>query len=427
MHYPRASITRIPELTILSLIVTWASIAIAQTEQVLHSFGSSGDGYLTTAGLVSDASGNLYGTTAYGPNTGCGGQGCGSIFKLTPNGDGTWNESLIHTFSGADGGNPIAPVVFDSSGNLYGVTSAYGSSKWGTVFELIPGSGGTWTEATLYSFTGGADGAAPVGGVVPDNNGHVYGTTLSGGLFNNGVVFSVDTQVRRSADLHHQLAESVLYSFQGSTDDDGSSPRGGLIRDASGNLYGTTFDGGTYIFGTVFEIAGSLETQVYSFTFPTGTWPESGLLRDSSGNLYGTTSRGGGQTCWGDYGCGVIYELTPSGGSWSQSVLYLFSGSSKGDGSEPIAGLVADSNGNLYGTTFQGGTGNCDGFGCGTVFKLAPNGQGQWTETILYSFQGGRDGSNPGGALVMDSTGNLYGTTYLGGAEGKGVVFEITP
>jgi len=365
--------------------------------------------------------------------------------------------SLLYQFkAGRDGSNPYASLILDAKGNLYGTTSLDGAYAYGTVFKVSPDG----KETVLYSFTGGADGATPITPLTRDNAGNLYGTTQDGGLFGSGcpsvgcgVVFKVDRTGK----------ETVLYRFTGAPED-GQAPFQGLVRDAAGNVYGTTFEGGAYNGGIVFKVdpAGT-ETVLHNFNpnAADGYLPLGGsLLRDSAGNLYGTTAVGGSQ------GGGTVFELDPSGNetilhgfgftggdgvepsgtllrdpagniygatiaggtfaaygtifkmdsSNNESVLYSFSGTD-GDGEIPGGGLVPDGAGNLYGTTNSGGTSYC-----GTVFKLDSRG----AETILHSFNC-TDGRTPDLGLVRDSAGNLYGTAQYGGEFGGGVVFKVTP
>jgi len=263
------------------------------------------------------------------------------------------------------------------------------------VFKL----NGNGKEKVLYSFTGGADGADPQAGLVRDSSGNLYGTAFYGGAYGWGVVFKVDTTG----------AETVLYSFTGGSD--GGEPLAGLLRDSAGNLYGTTY-GGAYGWGVVFMLDPTgAETVLYSFTY--GANPYAGLVRDSAGNLYGTTEAGGA------YGLGAVFKVKENS---KEKILYSFTGGA--DGTDPRGGLVRDSASNLYGTTWQGGA-----YGWGVVFKVDSTGK----ETVLYTFTGGADGGNPAAGLLRDSAGNLYGTTYFGGvvsdacSMGCGVVFKITP
>ena len=289
-------------------------------------------------------------------------------------------------------------------------------------------SGGT--ETVLYSFQGGNDGAIPADGLIADASGNLYGTTEQGGgkgcmAQGCGTIFKIAPSG----------AETVLYKFKGNTD--GWFPVGNLLLDLSGNLYGTTEYSGNIAHcsgtgcGTVFELSGGTKTILYTFQGVAGTTfdgslPMSGLIADSSGNLYGTTKNGGtGAGCYG--GCGTAYELAKSGSSYNEKVLYNFQGWASGgqvDGAFPWSSLLSDGT-NLFGTT-QGGGVKC---GCGTVFELSPNG-GSYNETVLFSFMRGNGlgttGFSPENSLVQDSLGNLYGTTFSGGYRHSGVAFEIS-
>jgi uncharacterized repeat protein (TIGR03803 family) len=273
-------------------------------------------------------------------------------------------------------------------------------------------------ETVLYSFTGGADGGTPYAGAILDSSGNLYGTATFGGATGAGVVYKINTAGQ----------ETVLYSFTGGTY--GGNPYGaGVIFDAAGNLYGTTtFGPGTFGPGVVYKLSPSgQETVLYTFCSLSGCadglYPGAGVIRDSAGNLYGTTEDGGDSACYGS-GCGVVFKLDSSG---QETALYAFTGGA--DGGQQFygyfsAGLIRDPAGNLYGTTFQGGEGACvNTYACGVVFKVNPSGQ----ETVLYTFTGGADGGNPYAGLIGDSAGNLYGTTYSGGEHNGGVVFKLKP
>ena len=314
----------------------------------------------------------------------------------------------LHIFNTASGGyHPLGDLIFDSAGNLYGVTAdgvAFGN---GVVFRLKPHPNGSWTENVLHSFTGRAQGWVPNGGLIFDAAGNLYGTTLYGGGDNDGVVFELRPNAGGS------WTETVLYSFTGA---DGSGPNGGLIFDAAGNLYGTTKFGGAHGYGTVFELTHNpdgtwAESVLHSFTGADGANPWAGLIFDAAGNLYSTTLVGGA------YGYGSVFELTHnSDGTWTKSVLHSFT--ERADGGLPDAGLIFDAAGNLYGTTKDGGT-----RGFGVVFKLTLTSTG-WRETVLHTF--GACATYPMGGVIMDAAGNLYGTASHGSNNG-GLVFEITP
>jgi uncharacterized repeat protein (TIGR03803 family) len=317
--------------------------------------------------------------------------------------------SVLYTFTGGtDGSNPYAGLIQDKSGNLYGTTYQGGSSSCGggagcgVVFK-VDTSG---HETVLYTFTGPPDGANPYGGLVMDSSGNLYGTTYVGGASAFGSVFKVDSSGH----------ETVLYSFTGGTD--GANPRAGLIRDAAGNLYGTTVGGGADGDGTVFKLDSSgNESVLHSFAgYPKdGAGPFGGLIRDAAGAFYGTTNAGG------HYGPGTVFKLDKAG---NETVLYSFANGA--DGGRPRPGVIRDTAGNLYGTTKNGGVGgpgtNCALYGCGVVFKVSKAGK----ETVLYSFTGtGGDGLGPWARLVQDGAGNLYGTTLSGGTNGGGTVFKL--
>ena len=363
------------------------------TESVLYSFCSlanCADGDSPLAGVIFDGAGNLYGTTAGGGDfSRCGGGGCGVVFKLTPSSGGSWTESVLYSFcslnSCVDGAGPQSSVIFDRTGNLYGTTVIGGSSSasacnnlgCGTVFKLIPGSDGSWTESVLHSFcsfTNCADGKSTFGGVIFDGAGNLYGTTSEGGNlsqcngFGCGVVFELTPNADGS------WKEEILHRFTGGSD---------------------------------------------------GAVPEDSLLFDGSGNLYGTAHLGGKLTQCGGFNCGVVFELTPdSHGSWKETVLHSFDG---GDGSGPFASLAFDKAGNLYGTTLLGGDLSlCGGSGCGVVFELTPNSNGGWTETVLHRFLD-HPGAAPYAGVILDAAGDVYGTTSGDGSTTFGSVFEITP
>jgi uncharacterized repeat protein (TIGR03803 family) len=422
------AISGIVAVLAVALMLPTQTVA-ASKYKVLYKFTGGADGgnpYL--AGLIFDADGNLYGTTYKG-----GASGDGTVFKLTPNSNGSWTESVLYSFSGgADGANPWAGLIFDAAGkNLYGTTVSGGGSTMcaggcGTAFTLKPNSDGNWTESVLHSFTGGADGAGPVAGLIFDAaRKNLYGTTPGGGASGDGTVFKLTPNSNGS------WTESVLYSFTGKPD--GAFPYAGLIFDAAGkNLYGTTVHGGVVspmcgdTCGTAFTLKpnsnGSwTESVLYSFTDADGANPLAGLIFDTAGNLYGTTANGGTLAYCSGFGCGVVFELTPnSDGSWTESVLHRFANR---PAAGPEAVLIFDSVGSLWGTAANGGPTNG-----GAVFKLTPQSGGSWRYSVLHVFLG-EPAQNPLDGLVFDITGNLYGTTVNcgGGKKCAGVVFEITP
>ena len=384
----------------------------ASKEKVLLSF-SGDDGLAPYAGLALDSAGNLYGTTYGG-----GAYGYGCVFQLVPGTQGKWTETLLYSFNfGADGVLPYAGLVLDREGNLYGTTKAGGDFGYGTVFELIRGQSGTWTETVLHSFDGN-DGLSPVAGLVFDKSGNLYGTTLYGGDFGYGNVFQL------TPDANGNWTEMTLYSLAGNGTD-GSYPYGGVVFDAAGNLYGTTYSGGAYNGGTVFQLtpAGNgnwTETVLHSLgKNKDGINPYDGVVIDAKGNLYGTANSGG------SHDRGAVFRLTPSGnGQWTETILHSFD--LQRDASRPYGSLVFGVSGALYGTGYSGGL-----QGYGAIFRLTPAENGKWTGKVLYSFNLS-DGDGPYSGLILDHRGNLFGTTQYGGGDGCGglgcgVVFEIHP
>lgn len=391
--------------TIGSTAVTSVAVSCATgTETVVYSFASGFDGAVPLAGLVMDSAGNLYGTTEQG-----GAHGDGTAFEVSATG----TETVLHSFgaTATDGQSPRAALVVDSAGNLYGTTTAGGAYGDGTVFKLSA----TGVETILHSFGATAtDGQIPYAGLVMDSAGYLYGTTQKGGAYGAGTVFK----------LSANGTEAVLHSFHtlGAAQLDGQNPQAALLIDSAGNLYGTTPYGGAYASGIAFELSpAGTETILYSFgaTATDGHTPLEGLIMDSAGNLYGTTTDGGANGS--GLGDGVAFELSATG---TETVLHSF-GATATDGLNPYGKLLMGSSGNLYGTTVQGGSyTSASVYGDGTVFEISPTGG----ETVLYSFgdSGPTDGSNPHGALIMDSAGNLYGTTAYGGAHAHGTVFKIS-
>jgi uncharacterized repeat protein (TIGR03803 family) len=403
------------ESVALLAIVTAAALLFAThataQETILYSFiGGKVDGSDPISAVIFDGTGNLYGSTFYGDK-----YNHGSVFKLTPNASGEWTETVLHVFnSEGDGHNPRGPIL-DGDGNLYGVTEEGGVYDKGTVFELSPSAGGAWTETLLHEFGGGHDGQQPVGGLNFDASGNLYGTTISGGSNNSGMVFKLTPSAGGS------WTENILHEFK-HDGSDGMNPGANLTFDAFGNLYGTTTLGGTYNKGVVFELtpgAGGSWNEITLYSFGAdkdGTVPYSEVIFDGAGNLYGTTSEGGDHA-----NGGTVFELTPqTGGVWTEAILHDF-GQSDADGNYPTAGLIFDASGNLYGDTNYGGT-----YEDGTVFELTPGAAGSWTETILHRYGNGADGRYPDAPLIFGASGNLYGTTSEGGTDSTGTVFEIT-
>jgi len=399
----------------------------AGNQTVLHNFTGGTDGGTPFAGVVRDPAGNLFGTTNVG-----GSSGAGVVYKVDPAG----HETVLYSFTGGnDGGYPEAGVILDTAGNLYGTTQRGGAAGSGVVFMLDTAG----LETVLYTFAGMPDGSYPEAGVIRDSAGTLYGTTYYGGAWGDGTVYKLDAAghetvlysftgqadgsypqtalIRDSAGVLYGTCEgvvyrvdepgheTVLYTFTGGLD--GGNANSGLIRDSEGNLYGTATNGGAANAGVVYKVDTSHhETVLHNFTgAPDGSYPWAGVARDSAGNLYGATQGGGTANL------GVVYELDTSG---HETVLYSFPGPA--DGSVPYAGVTADSAGNLYGTTYNGGPANA-----GVVYELDATGH----ETLLHTFTGESDGGNPSAGVTRCPNGNFYGTTSLGGAANMGVVYEV--
>ena len=402
-----------PALQLLTLALSVASYAPAQTFSVIHQFTGFADGGAPFGGVVLDGAGNLYGTTWVG-----GQRNAGAVYQLKRSGSGYVLNPLYNFIGGIDGRMPESNVVFGRGGALYGFTNEGGYYGRGVVFSLRPQSHfsgsvlGSWAQDVLYAFRGigSGDGTYPVyGKLVFDPAGNIYGTTQKGGANDAGTVF----ELSGSGDT---WTYTTLHDF-GATGD-GSQPLHGVIFDNAGNLYGTTAGGGLYGGGTVFQLApsasGWTENIIASFdgSNAVGGEPQAGLIMDQAGNLYGATAIGAQSD-------GAIFELTPSGNSWQMTVLHQFAG---GNQYGVVGNLAMDAQGNLYGNTYGAGA-----YLEGMVFKLAPSVNG-WTFTDLYDFTYGyNDGGNPSGDLAIDGQGNLYGTCQNAGGSGKGTLWKVTP
>jgi uncharacterized repeat protein (TIGR03803 family) len=406
--------TRLAVLAV-TLFVIGACACMSAQETVLYTFNNK-DGSEPLSGLISDASGNLYGTTFYG-----GANGVGAVFELTPKASG-WTETVLYSFNGigVDGFFANSRLLFDASGNLYGTTFWGGDFGVGIVYQLSPAAGGGWTEKTIHSFDpNGGDGTYPHGGLIMDGLGNLYGTTANGGAAGDGTVY----ELTPAGDGN--WTETVLHSFSGA---DGANSYAELVLDGWGNLYGTTASGGSSSAcfdgcGTVFELSpsaggGWTEQVLHSFNNTDGANPGQGLIFDKSGNLYGTA---GGST-----GTGPVFQLTKTAnGDWRERILHSFTAA--GDASNPST-LIFDAEGNLYGPGATGGAHNQ-----GAIFELRRGAGGQWNEKLLYSFSvANGNGADPAPGLMLDAAGNLYGTTLMGGEpsqcfNGCGIVFKITP
>ena len=401
-----------------------AATALAQTETILYDFTGDSNGASPSGRLLPDGHGNYYGVTSDTSTT------YGTVYEMSPASGGGWTLTTIYTFQGGvDGANPDN-LAMDINGNILGETNYGGTGKsdycnggCGTVFELYPNGVG-WEKVTLWNFQASStkDGAYPVGGIVLDPQGNLYGETLLGGgtcSFSDsgcGTVFELN---RNSSGA---WVETILRRFQGSS---GANPSGGLTFDSVGNLYGATIDGGPSLpdcyfgCGTIFRMSpksggGWTSSLLHSFNGANGITPYGGVVPDSKGNLYGTTAGDAAGTG------GIIFQLQPSGTAWKEIPLFEFNGTTAGAG--PYTPLTFDSHGNLYGTVPDAGA----ACWCGLVFKLTQV-SGKWHESTVYEFQGAPDGAQPAGPVTIDSAGNIVGVTGLGGTANLGAIYEITP
>jgi uncharacterized repeat protein (TIGR03803 family) len=427
--------------TALMMFIT-ASAWAGETETVLYSFPGGANGFDPSGTLAMDSSGNLYGTTV---NGGISGNGCGTVFELSPAAGGGYTETVLYTFqatSTTDGCLPYSGVTMDSAGNLYGTTANGGNegggsacvdSGCGTVYELVRGSDGSWTEKILWNFTYGEDGGTPFTNVVFDSKGNAYGTTEAGGNAecspNIGTI-GCGTVYKLTPTTSGEWNESSLVVFPDSSGKGGIIP-GNLTIDKHDNLFGVTIMGGASNScenengcGSVFELVSHPDDSftynlLYQFanSVTDGSNP-TGLVMNGE-HLFGAAGFGG------TAGDGAVWELSPSDSGWTESVLYNFQGGT--DGLDPDSNLFVASNGALYGTTVYGGHNppHCTA-GCGTLFRVA-NSESGWSERVLVRFDKS-NGNGYGGASVSleDSAGNLYGVTGLGGSSNHGIVFELS-
>src|SRR5579871_525208 len=369
----------------LAILLVFVSAAWAAQAGAEYKFRGLPDGSQPNGGLVADAAGNLYGTTSGGGLSECGFSSpfCGTVFKLSPGTNGQLKETILYKFTGeTDGAGPAGSLVFDTAGNLYGTTVSGGNlgvcnnAGCGVVFKLSPNQNGTWTESIIYTFLGGTDGGFP-NALAFDKKGNLFGTTFNGG--NTQPPCDCGTVFELTPSSSGQWTKQILYNFTDGLD--GGSPSSGVTFDSAGNLYGETFDGGSF------------------------ACPQSG--------------------------CGVVYQLAPVSGGWKFGIAHTFNGLNGSKGSQPDGGLKFDTAGNLYGTTSNGGNLACNnGNGCGTVFKLSPKSGGGFTFSLVGAFNG-TTGTGPNYGVIVNA-GALYGTTFSGGnlncsPTGCGVAFGVTP
>lgn len=364
-----------------AFILAGGAVQAKNKEHVVYSFTGGNDGAQPVAGLLMDGSGNLYGTTnAGGPDS------AGVIFEVTPAGQ----ETVLYTFTGGNDGAIPRGLLLDGQGDLYGTTNAGGADNAGVIFKLT--SKGVFS--VLYTFTGGSDGGQPNPTLELDAAGNLYGATAVGGAKGAGVVFKLSPA--------GQL--KPLYTFSGGND--GASPRG-IAMDASGDIYGAAFSGGANTAGVMFKVTPKgKESVLYTFSGGNdGAQPGAGVALDSSGNIYDSATSGGADHA------GTVFEVTKKG---KFKLLYTFTGGN--DGGSPRGGVVLDAMGNLYGPAVAGGADSA-----GVLFVVSPKGR----EKVLYSFTGGSDGAQPIGRVVLDSAGDVYGTTIGGGSNNAGTVYEV--
>jgi len=416
-------------LAIFSAVFVCSAAWGTPTEVVLYNFcqqSNCADGGGPNGGLVFDANGNLYGTTTYGGTTALAG---GTVFELSPTQNG-WTETVLYSFCVSagcpDGQSPEGSLIFDSHGNLYGTTNSGGAYGYGTVFELSPTQSG-WTETVLYSFCAAGWPCAdytgqpysdlwPDAGVVMDKSGNLFGESAYGSVF----------ELSQSGGTWEK---SDLYFV-------GDGDPAGVGLDSEGNAYGVAEQGGIGADpgGYVFELLrsnGWNESTLFGFEEKSGKYtdgynPDSTPVFDTKGNLYGTTQYNG--TSGNAQTGGTAFKLTPSKKGWKFKLLHTFNGKN-GDGIEPYGAMAVDGSGNVFGATYLGGTSECQGTKnyCGTVFEISLSGS-TYAESVLWSFNE-TDGEHPMGGVILDKSGNVYGTTFAGGTGtwSNGVVFEVIP
>jgi len=413
----------------LGAAIPFSALA-APSAQTIFSFDVGPEGAKPRSGLIMDQAGALYGTTSAGGNTSDCFRvpGCGVVFQMVPPpaGQTAATQTVLYTFTGgADGSAPYGGLLMDSTGALYGTTSQGGTNGYGVVFKLTPPAQGmtNWTETTLLSFANGRDGATPLGALVQDSAGALYGSTMAGGVSGFGVIFRLSPPRGKGGDWH----ETVLHPFRGGND--GGAPVAGLAIDGAGTLYGSTPGYGANGFGVAFSLsppaAGEKvwkETILHAFkNGRDGSYPQGSFILDQAGAIYGTTSNSGTNAT----GLGVVFKLIPPRAGklkWFERVLFDFD-SLESSAAHPTGPLAMDGAGALYGTSVAGGAEQM-----GVLFKLTrPRGAGLWTESELEQFNGnGSDGAQPTGGVVVDPAGTLFGTTYVGGEYFYGAVFEVT-
>jgi uncharacterized repeat protein (TIGR03803 family) len=393
MLFPRVRPAVILLQSIAMVLLLGTAVSAQSAEKIIYQFDNAEKN--PVSGFIADSAGNLYGLSW--PNV---------VYELSPVAGGGWTFSILQTFTPTEGYILTGKLLLDTAGNLYGTAEQGGSGNCGLVYELAPGSGGTWTEQSIFDFQGGLNGCGPSNGVVMDTAGNLYGIA-GGGASDEGVVYQL-TQAGGA------WSENLLFTLPGSQ----TSPTTPLAIDAAGNLY---FGNESDIF-EVSPVDGGGWTANSIHTLHGSGNPIGNLNFDSAGNLYGTNQAGG------PFGGGSAFQMKPVGdGSWTYAVIHNFGGGGNGktDGVFPQSGLAFDPAGNAYGTTIGGGT-----FGAGTVFRLTLGSNGKWSETRQFSFDG-HDGQSPVSSLLLFYQGNFYGATAQGGIHGggqkDGVAFQFAP
>jgi hypothetical protein len=394
----------------ISLAIVLSAVSARAGEKVIFQFNQT-QGQNPYTGVISDSAGNFYGTVGGGAGK------CPLVYELSPGSSGNWIETVLYTFTSqncfTDGLYPVGALTMDNDGNLYGTESSNLDDGTGQIYELAKGANGAWTYSVLHTFS--SKEGAPYGDLAWDSAGNLYGATGSPFTTFSGEVFKLSPQPDGT------WKENILYTFPSS--DGVSFPIAGVVLDSQGNLYGPSGWGLNHSqWGGVYELSpqsnGTWTLSVaYSFNNNGAFVPNSRLVFDSQGNLYGTTFANNN---------GQIFQLRPvQGGGWKETVLHSFN-KTAGDGRWPVGNPIFDSKGNLFGTTLYGGYGCSQEF-CGTVYKLTPQSDGTWKESVAHAFESAGDGSQPRAGLYLNSSGNLYGTTYFGGSRnGYGTLYQIT-
>ena len=387
------------------------SAARGASTEVIYSFAGGQDGEYADTDLVMDGAGNIYGTSVQG-----GAHGSGTVWRLSPEGN-TWTHTVLYSFTGgADGGEPYKGVTLDADGNLYGtaVTGGGGTCEGGCgVAYKLTNNGGTWTQRVIHQFNGPDDGQGPGARLTIGDDGDIYGMAPTGGEFGAGTIYQMHA-------TRHGWNFKVIHAFTGGADGCGGSAGAMLVH--GGSLYGASTACGANGAGLIYALTpnqkGKFKFKIlYAFKGePDGSFPYGGLMFDAKGNIYGTTYYDGEDEV------GAVYELSPKDrGEWKERELYSFKDNGS-DGASSISNLVQDASGNLYGTTSAGGTSNL-----GTIFKLTSGAHHSWTESVVHSFGGPPDGAFAYNGMVGDGSGVFYGATTHGGEDDEGAIYKFTP